>query len=84
MSTTAITRIRMEVSNAELLGPKCLSPLVQWDTIERVYPWYPTIDDVQLHRDRNCWLDLRPYANTAPYTINETASIQVCMCVFAI
>lgn len=64
---------------AELLGPKRLSPLVQWDTIERVYPRYPTIDDVQLRPgDRNCWLDLRPYANTAPYTINETASIQVC------
>ena len=62
---------------AELLGPKRLSPLVQWDTIERVYPSYPTIDDVLLRPgDRNCWLDLRPYANTAPYTINETASIQ--------
>mmetsp|Transcript_4454 Transcript_4454/g.9869 ORF Transcript_4454/g.9869 Transcript_4454/m.9869 type:complete len:934 (-) Transcript_4454:323-3124(-) len=62
---------------AELLGPKRLSPLVQWDTIERVYPRYPTIDDVELRPgDRNCWLDLRPYANTAPYTINETASIQ--------
>ena len=67
------------VDYAELLGPKRLSPLVQWDTIERVYPRYPTIDDVQLRPgDRNCWLDLRPYANTAPYTINETASIQVC------
>ena len=66
------------VDYAELLGPKRLSPLVQWDTIERVYPRYPTIDDVQLRPgDRNCWLDLRPYANTAPYTINETASIQV-------
>lgn len=32
--------------------------------------------------DRNCWLDLRPYANTTPYTINETASIQrtYCLC----
>ena len=66
------------VDYAELLGPKRLSPLVQWDTIERVYPRYPTIDDVELRPgDRNCWLDLRPYANTAPYTINETASIQV-------
>jgi H+/Cl- antiporter ClcA len=65
------------VDYAELLGPKRLSPLVQWDTIERVYPRYPTIDDVELRPgDRNCWLDLRPYANTAPYTINETASIQ--------
>ena len=62
----------------ELLGPKRLSPLVQWDTIERVYPRYPTIEDVELRPgDRDCWLDLRPYANTAPYTINETASIQV-------
>ncbi|EED87046.1 chloride channel protein 7, partial [Thalassiosira pseudonana CCMP1335] len=61
----------------DMLGPKRLSPLVQWDTIERVYPRYPTIDDVELRPgDRNCWLDLRPYANTAPYTINETASIQ--------
>lgn len=59
------------------LGPRRLSPLVQWDTIERAYPRYPTIDDVDMRdSDRNCWLDLRPYANTAPYTVNETASIQ--------
>ena len=57
--------------------PKRLSPLVQWDTLERVYPRYPTIDDVEMRSaDRNCLLDLRPYANTAPYTVNETASIQ--------
>jgi len=61
------------------LGPKRLSPLVQWDTIERVYPRYPQIEDVEMKpSDRNHWLDLRPYANTAPYTINETASIEVC------
>mmetsp|Transcript_26636 Transcript_26636/g.34715 ORF Transcript_26636/g.34715 Transcript_26636/m.34715 type:complete len:324 (+) Transcript_26636:3-974(+) len=61
----------------EALGPRRLSPLVQWDTIERAYPKYPTIDDVDMRAgDRNCWLDLRPYANTAPYTVNETASIQ--------
>jgi chloride channel 7 len=59
------------------LGPRRLSPLVQWDTIERAYPRYPTIADVDMREgDRNCWLDLRPYANTAPYTVNETASIQ--------
>ncbi|KAL7561898.1 hypothetical protein ACA910_014271 [Epithemia clementina (nom. ined.)] len=59
------------------LGPRRLSPLVQWDTIERAYPNYPTINDVELRdADRNGWLDLRPYANTAPYTVNETASIQ--------
>jgi chloride channel 7 len=64
---------------SENLGPRRLSPLVQWDTIERAYPRYPTIEDVEMREaDRNCWLDLRPYANTAPYTVNETASIQVC------
>ena len=30
--------------HAKHLEPKRLSPLVQWDTIERVYPRYPTID----------------------------------------
>mmetsp|Transcript_15883 Transcript_15883/g.35760 ORF Transcript_15883/g.35760 Transcript_15883/m.35760 type:complete len:511 (-) Transcript_15883:28-1560(-) len=59
------------------LGPRRLSPLVQWDAIEKVYPRYPTIEDVDMAPgDRSCWLDLRPYANTAPYTVNETASIQ--------
>jgi len=66
-----------DYDNSDTLGPRRLSPLVQWDTIERAYPRYPTIDDVEIgEADRNCWLDLRPYANTAPYTINETASIQ--------
>jgi chloride channel 7 len=68
-----------DYDNSDNLGPRRLSPLVQWDTIERAYPKYPTIDDVNMgESDRNCWLDLRPYANTAPYTVNETASIQVC------
>ena len=63
--------------NENTLGPRRLSPLVQWDTIEKVFPRYPTIDDVNMRSsDRDSWLDLRPYANTAPYTINETASIQ--------
>jgi chloride channel 7 len=64
--------------SCESLGPKRFSPLVQWDTIEREFPRYPTINDVDmLNPDRDCWLDLRPYANTAPFTVNETASIQV-------
>jgi chloride channel 7 len=58
-------------------GEKRISPLVQWDTLERVYPRYPSVEDIELRStDRDCLLDLRPYANTAPYTINETASIQ--------
>lgn len=59
------------------LGPRRLSPLVPWMTIEKLYPKYPTISEIELNdNDRDCWLDLRPYANTAPYTVNESASIQ--------
>eukprot|EP00814_Leptocylindrus_danicus_P006643 CAMPEP_0116013034 /NCGR_PEP_ID=MMETSP0321-20121206/5483_1 /TAXON_ID=163516 /ORGANISM="Leptocylindrus danicus var. danicus, Strain B650" /LENGTH=822 /DNA_ID=CAMNT_0003482501 /DNA_START=36 /DNA_END=2504 /DNA_ORIENTATION=+ len=66
-----------DFNSGKNLGPRRLSPLVQWDTIERVFPRYPTVDDINMRSsDRECWLDLRPYANTAPYTINETASIQ--------
>jgi len=56
---------------------KRVTALVQWDTLERVYPRYPSINDIDVRStERDCLLDLRPYANTAPYTINETASIQ--------
>lgn len=69
--------LRLQDDNTEGIGPRRLSPLVQWDVIEGAYPNYPTIHDVILvDSDRKCWLDLRPYANTAPYTINETASVQ--------
>ena len=76
----ALDDYERDEGGCENLGPRRLSPLVQWSTIERAYPRYPTISDVEMrHGDRNCWLDLRPYANTAPYTVNETASIQVCI-----
>jgi H+/Cl- antiporter ClcA len=66
-----------EGGGAQRLGPRRLSPLVQWDYLEKSYPKYPDICDVNMiDDDRKCWLDLRPYANTAPYTVNETASIQ--------
>jgi len=64
-------------SSDRFLESKRLLPLVQWETIERQYPEYPTIETIELQPgDRQRWIDLRPYANTAPYTINETASIQ--------
>merc|ERR1712157_148849 len=54
-----------------------LSPLLSWEQIEQSYPNYPTIENIILNNnDHECILDLRPYANTTPYTINATASIQ--------
>jgi len=77
LHTTTDPSASTSSANPASYGPKRLSPLVQWDIIERAYPNYPTIQDVHMRDvDRNSWLDLRPYANTAPYTVNETASVQ--------
>ncbi|GMI01596.1 hypothetical protein TrVE_jg9812 [Triparma verrucosa] len=64
-------------NNMNPLGPRRVSPLLTFSEIESVYPRYPTIADCRLApEDRSCFVDLRPYANTAAYTINETASCQ--------
>eukprot|EP00981_Chlorochromonas_danica_P010662 scaffold3299_cov198-Ochromonas_danica.AAC.3 len=50
---------------------------VFYDTLERNYPHYPKIDDISLSAaDMNCFLDIRPYMDTAPYTINASSSVQ--------
>ena len=57
------------------LGPRRLSPLVQWETIEKSGKLQ--VADIHLREsDYACYVDLRPYANSACYTVNETASIQ--------
>jgi chloride channel 7 len=49
------------------------------DTLERTYPHYPKIEDISLTpNDMECWLDIRPYMDTSPYTINASASVQRC------
>eukprot|EP01038_Epipyxis_sp_PR26KG_P010242 gene10242-13776_t len=49
------------------------------DTLERNYPHYPKIEDISLTpTDMNCWLDVRPYMDTAPYSINSSSSLQRC------
>ena len=53
-------------------------PLVQWDVIEKAYPKYPSIKDIRISMaDRDCYVDLRPYANTAPFSVRETSSVSV-------
>ena len=54
-----------------------ISPLVNWDTLECVYPRYPEVGELSITElDRCSWLDLRPYIDCSPYTINEHASVQ--------
>jgi len=51
-------------------------PLVEWNILENAYPKFPKVEDVRFHDgDRDCLMDLRPYANMAPVTIQEKASL---------
>eukprot|EP01039_Chlorochromonas_danica_P002361 gene2361-2592_t len=54
-----------------------LSPLVNWGTLECIYPNYPDIDDIPLlsQTERGYWLDLRPYLDSAPYLVTDTTSL---------
>jgi chloride channel 7 len=62
--------------DADPRSPCRVSPLVSWDALETIYPRYPDIKDLQISQDeRQCWIDLRPYVNTAPYVINESSSL---------
>jgi chloride channel 7 len=52
------------------------SPVVPYRELERFFPHYPDVDSLAISKeDRQRWIDLRPYANTAPYTISEAASV---------
>jgi chloride channel 7 len=40
------------------------------------YPAYTPISRINIsENDRECFLDLRPYCNTAPHTVQETTSV---------
>ena len=42
------------------------------------YPRYPQSENIEISEaDRDLYVDLRPYSNTAPYTIQETAPVKV-------
>lgn len=52
--------------------------MVSWKTLECIYPRYPDVEQLSLTEvDRQAWIDLRPYIDSSPYTINQHASVQV-------
>jgi CBS domain-containing protein len=66
------------VSNYLEYEGKRYLPLVDWRVLEESYPRYPSADDIRVSEsDRACFLDLRPYMNTAPITVQEEASVGV-------
>lgn len=53
-------------------------PIADWEVVEGSYPKYPSVNDIRIGPvERDCMLDLRPYTNTAPVTVQETASVAV-------
>lgn len=53
-------------------------PTLQWEEIEKSYPKYPSVKDLRISRsDRECYVDMRPFANTSPLTIHEGSSASV-------
>ena len=56
-------------------------PLVSWNELEKSYPKEVTVDDIYINGpDQECLIDIRPYANTAPVTIQETSTVNVSFC----
>ena len=74
MDTTSVDVL---CNYVDVHGEKFL-PITEWETVEGSYPKYPSVKDIRISlRERDCLLDLRPYANTAPITVQETASVNV-------
>jgi hypothetical protein len=66
------------MSNYLQVCDKRYFPLVQWEIIEKSYPKYPSASDLRITAaDREQWVDLRPYANSAAVSVQETSSVEV-------
>jgi hypothetical protein len=60
------------VEDSDMPEPLPVLPLL---TIEKEYPVYPRLVDVEISTDdARCLLDLAPYVQIGPYTMNEHAS----------
>eukprot|EP00980_Cylindrotheca_fusiformis_P016037 scaffold4724_cov108-Cylindrotheca_fusiformis.AAC.2 len=58
------------------VGEDTFVPIAGWEVVQDSYPKYPSVSDIRIsNRERELWLDLRPYANRAPITVQEHASL---------
>lgn len=70
------------MANYLQIGERRYFPLIQWEVLEKSYPKYPNVTDLRItEQDRDQWVDLRPYANTAAVSVQETSSVHVSMMV---
>lgn len=62
-----------------MLRKKCFAHrdmLLTTEDFRESYPRYPTIDSVQLSdEEKQCELDLTPYLNFSPYSLNENSNL---------
>ncbi|KAG7374782.1 chloride channel [Nitzschia inconspicua] len=64
------------MANYLQIGERRYFPLIQWEILEKSYPKYPSVFDLRVtEQDRDQWVDLRPYANTAAVSVQETSSV---------
>jgi CBS domain-containing protein len=60
------------------LGNERFVPITEWEIVEGSYPKYPSVHDIRISAaEKEMFLDLRPYFNAAPITVQETASVDV-------
>lgn len=74
---TAVPLNKNIVKNYVTLEPNAnYVPLVPYQTLQREHPGFSKIEDIGLNEyDRDCFIDMRPYCNTAPHTVQETTSV---------
>ena len=51
-------------------------PIAGWGVVQDSYPKYPSVDEIRIaDYEKDLMIDLRPYTNRAPITVQETASV---------
>ena len=61
----------------DVTSSRRLSPLISWEKLECIYPRYPDIEQLSITELERCSvIDLRPYIDFAPYSVNERSSVQ--------
>ena len=53
-------------------------PIAGYEEVEKALPQKPSVRDLRIsEKDRACVLDLRPYCNQSPISIQESTSVAV-------
>ncbi|XP_074647081.1 H(+)/Cl(-) exchange transporter 7-like [Tubulanus polymorphus] len=70
-----IVLLKMKVFQETMTGHEAAKKLKSSDFREE-YPRFPSIHQIHISRhERECYIDLRPYMNPAPYLVLETMSL---------